>query len=179
MIRLLILELLSEQPMSGYEMKQILEKTDASRWGNILPGSIYNALKKLEAEHYIRISKIEMTGNRQRSEYSINEQGREKLKELISEALSSPVSFNGHLYSGIGFAYQLDSKQTISILKKNVAALNKEKNEIEQGIVKKSNTINSELPTLSKIVVSHMIKTIELQKELLFEVIETLEDESD
>lgn len=130
MIKLLVLELLNRRPMSGYEMKQILENTDAKRWSGVLPGSIYNAIKKLEKEGYIIISSIEMTGNRQRSEFKITQKGKDYQQSLIKDALSSPVLYNGDLYSGIGFAYQLDHQSAISILQNNISALNKEKKKL-------------------------------------------------
>ena len=34
--------------MSGYDIKQMLQTMDAKRWGGVLIGSIYYALKKLE-----------------------------------------------------------------------------------------------------------------------------------
>lgn len=179
MIKLLVLELLSQSPMSGYEMKQILEQSDAKRWGNVLPGSIYNALKNLASENYIEISKIEMTGNRQRSEYRITEKGKTLLNELVVDALSTSIRFNGDLYSGIGFAYQIDPALAISILKKNIKQLDNEANEIKQGIKVKATATDGDLPALSSLVVAHMLKSIKLQKELLNSVISTIQNETD
>lgn len=124
MIKLLVLELLCQGPMSGSEMKQILEQTDAQRWVNILPGSIYNAIDKLRDDQFIEIAAIEMTGTRKRSEYKITNKGKQLLLELVEEALSSSIQFNGELYSGIGFAYQIDSELAVSILNRNIDNLN-------------------------------------------------------
>ncbi|WP_342573949.1 PadR family transcriptional regulator [Solibacillus sp. FSL K6-1781] len=178
MIKLLVLELLNRRPMSGYEMKQILENTDAKRWSGVLPGSIYNAIKKLEKEGYIIISSIEMTGNRQRSEFKITQKGKDYQQSLIKDALSSPVLYNGDLYSGIGFAYQLDHQSAISILQNNMSALNKEKKEIIAGKKQKEIATNGELSELSSIVINHMIKTIELQSQLIESVIGVIKKEN-
>lgn len=178
MIKLLVLELLNRRPMSGYEMKQILENTDAKRWSGVLPGSIYNAIKKLEKEGYIIISSIEMTGNRQRSEFKITQKGKDYQQSLIKDALSSPVLYNGDLYSGIGFAYQLDHQSAISILENNISALNKEKKEIIAGKKQKEIATNGELSELSSIVINHMIKTIELQSQLIESVIGVIKKEN-
>ena len=48
MTKLLVLGLLDGGPMSGYDLQQKLGGADAERWGGVLPGSIYHALKKLE-----------------------------------------------------------------------------------------------------------------------------------
>ena len=177
MIKLLVLELLNRRPMSGYEMKQILENTDAKRWSGVLPGSIYNAIKKLEKEGYIIISSIEMTGNRQRSEFKITQKGKDYQQSLIKDALSSPVLYNGDLYSGIGFAYQLDYQSAISELQNNMSTLNKEKKEIIAGKKQKEIATSGELSELSSIVINHMIKTIELQSQLIESVIGVIKKE--
>ncbi|MGM0123662.1 hypothetical protein IGI37_001035 [Enterococcus sp. AZ194] len=179
MIRLLVLELLSQSPMSGYEIKQILEKTDAKRWGNVLPGSIYHAIKKLELSECIKIANIEMTGKRQRSEYTITKKGTKLLSELVIEALSSPIHFAGDLYSGIGVIHQVGKDQAIAELEKNLITLDKEAAEIKQGIKMKIESIDAELPTLSSLVVEHMIKSIDIQKELIKGVIHTLENKTE
>ena len=59
MIRLLVLWLLDNEPMSGYDIKQMLQTMDAKRWGGVLIGSIYYALKKLEKNEYICVTDME------------------------------------------------------------------------------------------------------------------------
>ncbi len=50
--------MLNMQPMSGYDIQQMLKLTNADRWGGVLIGSIYHALKKLEQEKYIEIDSV-------------------------------------------------------------------------------------------------------------------------
>ena len=66
MTRLLVLAMLGLKPMTGYDIKVMLELSDAERWGGVLIGSIYNALKKLEKDGYIEVASIESTGHRQK-----------------------------------------------------------------------------------------------------------------
>ena len=56
MTKLLVLGLLDGGPMSGYDLQQKLGGADAERWGGVLPGSIYHALKKLEGEGCIALA---------------------------------------------------------------------------------------------------------------------------
>ena len=63
MTKLLVLGLLDGGPMSGYDLQQKLGGADAERWGGVLPGSIYHALKKLEGEGCIGWSR-RATGRR-------------------------------------------------------------------------------------------------------------------
>ena len=48
MTRLLVLGMLKMEPMSGYDIQQLLKLKNADQWGGVLIGSIYHALKKLE-----------------------------------------------------------------------------------------------------------------------------------
>ena len=74
MTRLLVLGMLDAQPLSGYDIQQLLRLSDAERWGGVLIGSIYHALKKLEKEGHIEISSIEMTGHRAESRLQYHSQ---------------------------------------------------------------------------------------------------------
>ncbi|MFR4561382.1 MAG: PadR family transcriptional regulator [Flavonifractor plautii] len=67
MTKLLVLGLLDGGPMSGYDLQQKLGGADAERWGGVLPGSIYHALKKLEGEGCIALAGVEQTGHRQKA----------------------------------------------------------------------------------------------------------------
>lgn len=87
MTKLLVLGLLDGGPMSGYDLQQKLGGADAERWGGVLPGSIYHALKKLEGEGCIALAGVEQTGHRQKAVYRITEAGRNHLHTLIADAL--------------------------------------------------------------------------------------------
>ena len=87
MTKLLVLGLLDGGPMSGYDLQQKLGGADAERWGGVLPGSIYHALKKLEGEGCIALAGVEQTGYRQKAVYRITEAGRNHLHTLIADAL--------------------------------------------------------------------------------------------
>lgn len=170
-IRLLILELLSQQSMSGYQMKQILEQTDAKRWSGVLPGSIYNALNKLEKDGFIEIESIKMTGNRQKAIYKISEKGKQHQKKLILSCLEDGhVSYNGEFYSGIGFAYQVEKSLALNALKLNKKQLQFERDTILKGKLSKEQAMLEPVSELSEAVFTHMIKTIELQLELVEKV---------
>lgn len=171
MIKLLILELLSQQSMSGYQMKQTLEQTDAKRWSGVLPGSIYNALNKLEKDGFIEIASIEMTGNRQKAIYKISENGKQHQKKLILSCLQdAKVNYNGEFYSGIGFAYQLEKSQALNALKSNKKQLQLERETILKGKLSKEQAMAEPVSELSEAVFGHMVKTIELQLELVDKV---------
>lgn len=132
MTRLLVLAMLGLKPMTGYDIKVMLELSYAERWGGVLIGSIYNALKKLEKDGYIEVASIESTGRRQKAIYQITEKGREHEQELIIEALEkSSVVYPTILYSGVSFAFKLPKAKCVEALEKQKKILEQE----EQALV--------------------------------------------
>ena len=86
--RLVILGLLRERPLYGYEIKRIIEE-HMGDWTNIAFGSIYFALAKLAEEGFIKKAATRQEGNRpSRSIYQISDSGREEFMHLLHETWS-------------------------------------------------------------------------------------------
>jgi DNA-binding PadR family transcriptional regulator len=84
MTRLLILWLLSEQPLHGYRIKRILEDDAYSFWFSVEFTSIYSALRTLVKLEYVEETGLEQEGARpERMGYRITRAGRAHLRELI------------------------------------------------------------------------------------------------
>ncbi|MBN1146015.1 MAG: PadR family transcriptional regulator [Anaerolineales bacterium] len=84
--RLVILGLLRQRPLYGYEIKSIIED-HMGDWTNIAFGSIYFALGKLSEEGFIEKVATEKAGNRpSRSVYQITEAGRDEFSRLLRQA---------------------------------------------------------------------------------------------
>jgi DNA-binding PadR family transcriptional regulator len=82
-VRLVILGLLRERPLYGYEIKQIIEE-HMSDWTSIAFGSIYFALDKLTAEQFVEKVGIEREGKRpSRSVYQITDAGLAEFLRLL------------------------------------------------------------------------------------------------
>jgi DNA-binding PadR family transcriptional regulator len=85
-VRLVILGLLRERPLYGYEIKQIIEE-HMSDWTSIAFGSIYFALEKLADEKFVSKVEVEQAGKRpSRSVYEITPSGRNEFSRLLREA---------------------------------------------------------------------------------------------
>lgn len=112
--RLVILGLLREHPMYGYEIKQEIEHRMGD-WTSIAFGSIYFALNKLEQEKLIQKIAIEQDGNRpSRSVYQVTEAGQTKFHNLVRELWSS----NNRQYYDIDLAlYFLEAIPREDVLK--------------------------------------------------------------
>ncbi|MEH7026131.1 PadR family transcriptional regulator [Bacillus wiedmannii] len=179
MTKLLVLAMLSMQPMSGYEIKSMLEMNDAQRWAGVLPGSIYNALKKLEKDGYIELASIENSGHRQKAIYKITSKGEEYQKQLVLECLgSAKINYPTDLYSGISLAYQLPKDEAIEKLTKNKEQLVRESQAVKTGMEAKEKALQGEIPQLTKIVFEHMFDVIKVQIKLIEATISIIEQKS-
>jgi DNA-binding PadR family transcriptional regulator len=85
-VRLVILGLLRERPLYGYEIKQMIEE-HMGDWTSIAFGSIYFALDKLNDEKLIEKLEVENEGKRpSRSIYQLTPAGRDEfLRRLRKE----------------------------------------------------------------------------------------------
>ncbi len=88
--RLLVLGLLEERPMHGYEILQLINEGELDRWTPVQPGSIYYALNKLEQDGLIRTEAEERTGDRLRRVYATTEAGGRELHRLLLNVLAKP-----------------------------------------------------------------------------------------
>jgi len=84
-VRLVILGLLRERPLYGYEIKQIIEE-HMNDWTSIAFGSIYFALDKLAAEKFVEKVEVEQDNKRpSRSVYQITEKGQSEFSNLLRQ----------------------------------------------------------------------------------------------
>ncbi|MCR6098028.1 PadR family transcriptional regulator [Salipaludibacillus agaradhaerens] len=178
MTRLLVLGMLDMHPMSGYDVKQMLQLNDAERWAGVLIGSIYHALKKLEKEGHIEITSIEHTGHRQKAIYQITDQGRSHLHELVVDTLSSPaVVYPSSLYSGLSLSHKLDSEEALDALNKQQAHLEEERRALQHGLELKNATMHNTIPPMTKLIFDHMFTVIDQQQVFINKAINLLEND--
>ena len=109
--RLVILGLLKEKPLHGYEIKRIIQERMGD-WTNIAFGSIYFALAKLAEQGFIFKAATEQEGNRpSRSVYEITEAGRSEFLRLLREVWSLEERIHFALDLGIFFMDSLPREE--------------------------------------------------------------------
>jgi DNA-binding PadR family transcriptional regulator len=90
--RLLVLWLLSEGPLHGYEIKRTLGDPGLRFWFAIEFGSIYSVLRFLKAKGYAKRIAVERDGRRpERTRYAITRRGRQYFADLLREAWRRPA----------------------------------------------------------------------------------------
>ena len=83
-VEMLLLSLLSEQDLYGYQMTQLIIER-GNGYITVPEGSLYPTLYKLEDKHYISSYKKQVGKRLKRIYYHIEDEGRDYLEELISE----------------------------------------------------------------------------------------------
>ena len=87
MTRILILWLLSEGPLHGYRIQQILSTPAFAFWFRIEDAAIYSMLRTLVKRGFARLDGEEQVGNRpQRTLYRITPDGRAELRRRLEAA---------------------------------------------------------------------------------------------
>lgn len=121
---LIILSLLRQRPMHGYEIQQTIQTSRVDVWTNVLSGSIYYALNKMEKEGLIRTEAEERTGARLRKIYAITEQGERYFKEKVRESLTlAPHSVKSDFVLGLTWIDELPREEAKPLLEQNVKEL--------------------------------------------------------
>lgn len=80
----LILSLLSEEPMYGYQITQELQQRSQGYF-EMKEGLLYPALHQMEQDGLVRSEWQRVEGSRRRKYYSITEEGRKVLARSVAE----------------------------------------------------------------------------------------------
>ena len=86
-VQFLLLLLLNEEPMHGYQLKDVLEKRKLVREGRFKTGSLYTILNRMERKGVLNSSHVESHEGRPRLVYRITDIGRERLRQGLEYML--------------------------------------------------------------------------------------------
>jgi DNA-binding PadR family transcriptional regulator len=72
------------QPVHGYDVRRELLSWRVDQWANVAPGSIYNALKTLTKEKFLKVVGTGQIGGRpERTQYSLTPEGEKEYQTLL------------------------------------------------------------------------------------------------
>ena len=86
-IQFLLLRLLDEEPMHGYQLMEVLEDRGYVRSGRFETGSVYTILNRMETRELLSSTKGTSEAGRVRRIYSITQAGREALKRGLERII--------------------------------------------------------------------------------------------
>lgn len=124
MTRLLILWLLSEQPLHGYRIKRILEDEAYSFWFSVEFTSIYSALRTLVKLEFVEETGLEQEGARpERMGYRITRTGRAHLRELLRKTWEATPLLGDPFSMAIAGVPELPESDIATLRESRIAAL--------------------------------------------------------
>ena len=169
---LVVLGLVFEQDRYGYEIIQEVKKRDFEHWANINPASIYNHLNRLEKSGALS-SRTEKVGNSpERKVYSITEEGRRLLSELVVKAIASPSHADHAIASlAIGFVYCADEQALRGALRSKLAALG----EVRKHLIKESEELREHIPLNWLILIESAIAHVKVERDIMSRLKEIIE----
>lgn len=160
--RLVILGLLRERPLHGYEIKQIITE-HMDDWTNIAFGSIYFALGKLAEEGFVEIAAVEQEGNRSsRSIYQITPAGEAEFLRLLREIWGSLERTYFDFDIGLFFMHALPVSEIQGFMQARVAQLEGVLQHLNQHQAEQMS--NDEVPAQARAIFEH--SRIHLEAEL-------------
>jgi DNA-binding PadR family transcriptional regulator len=117
MINYAILGLLSEKPMSGYDLKKVMQDSIYMYWsGN--NNQIYKALLELCSEGHLTAETIHQEGAPSKKIYSITDKGRAALKDWICSTRPEIPEFKKPFLIQVAFTDQLEPAELKELLLK-------------------------------------------------------------
>ena len=160
--RLVILGLLHERPLYGYEIKTMIED-HMGDWTNIAFGSIYFALGKLSEEGFIEKVATEQSGKRpSRSIYQITETGRDEFLRLLREVWRE---FDRQFFPfdiGLFFMEALPRDEVITHLHNRMTQLNMVLHHLDEH--QSEEMAKEEVPALANAIFDHTRAHIQAER---------------
>ena len=86
-VQFLLLLLLNEEPMHGYQLNEVLQERKLVREGRFKTGSLYNILNRMEEKGTLNSTQEESKEGRPRRVYSITQEGKAYLKQGLEYML--------------------------------------------------------------------------------------------
>jgi DNA-binding PadR family transcriptional regulator len=171
-VRLVILGLLRDRPLYGYEIKQIIEE-HMSDWTSIAFGSIYFALDKLAEEKFVEKVEVEQKGKRpSRSVYQITDTGRIEFLRLLRSTWSELEREYFRFDLGLAFMDSLPEKEVRAYLQKRITQLEQILTYLDEH--QKEEMMREDVPARSKAIFEHsrvhLIAELAWSRDLLLQV---------
>ena len=83
---IIVLSLLLERPMHGYELAQEYDRQEIKDWASVSKAQVYYALKKLEQDSLIVVSaQVYTTDQRSKTPFTVTPRGRDMLEQHLSQ----------------------------------------------------------------------------------------------
>lgn len=116
MIKYILLGFLNYRPMTGYELKQMIDDTTAHFW-HAYHSQIYTILRQMEQDQLVTSRFFQEEGQPDRRVYTITDGGKQALKDWLDQTLTEPSPVKEELLVRLFFSGQRDPQQVLTELR--------------------------------------------------------------
>jgi DNA-binding PadR family transcriptional regulator len=113
---LVVLGLLNERPVHGYQLYHEIEKRNMEAWAQVNLASIYNTLDRLRRAKMVEAEKEKPGKMPEREVFHITRKGKIKLSSLVEEAITDDRMPENNFCVGVYFLFGLSQKKTLECL---------------------------------------------------------------
>jgi DNA-binding PadR family transcriptional regulator len=122
-VDVLVLGLLAEEPLHGYELIERFRSRALGRWTEVGRASVYQALKRLEDGGMVSGKAQEGAGGPDRRVYRITRPGRDALRKGLLERFGVEAGYRSDAAAAIGQVHALPAAEARAGLGEREAAL--------------------------------------------------------
>ena len=152
-VRMVVLGLLQEKPLYGYEIKQLIIERMGD-WADIKFGSIYFALNKLAKEGFLEREETPGLDNRPvRFIYTITERGRKEFRRLLKECWTKEFQLTFPFDLALYFEDYLSDPEKISALEERTLYLTRALNYLKKH--REAVEENPAIPGMAAKIINH------------------------
>ncbi len=170
---LLILGLLLERPMHGYELYQQMQAEGIDLWFNVSPAGVYYSLRKLRDQGVVAESRQRAGGSARKSIYRLTEKGRSAFFEVMDAELAN----RDEIYLDFDLAIYLLNKyplvRALSHLEQRQAFLEEQAQAVRSAVAAERD--NGGLP-LKLAILDHKRRYLEMEQKWLADVIQSIQE---
>ncbi len=114
---LVVLGLLNQKPMHGYQLYQEIEITRMEFWAQVNLASVYNTLSRLELKKMVEAKKEKLGRTPERVVYHLTKKGKKKLASLVEQTLKDNRIPHSNFVVGIAFIKGLPKRKALECLR--------------------------------------------------------------
>lgn len=175
-VRLVLLGLLHDKPLYGYEIKGIIEE-HMGDWTSIAFGSIYFALDKLTEEKFVEKVATEQHGNRpSRSVYQITDAGRAEFLRLLRAGWQDRERQYYEIDVCLFFLERLPRTEVLAYLEQRMEELNRTLSYLARHEEEQMSAPH--IPPQARAIFAHTRAHVRAEHEWTHELLESLRSEA-
>lgn len=109
------------QPVHGYDVRRELLSWKVDQWANVAPGSIYNALKSLTKDKFLKVAGTGQIGGRpERTQYSLTADGEREYQALLRSTWWNVAPPVDALMAALCFMPALNREELVAALEHRI-----------------------------------------------------------